>query len=411
MYPGAEHTRLHHSLGTMYVADKILRHIEDITGRLFDAEERLIARLYALVHDVTHICFGHTLEDELGIYVRHDRNDRRIDRLLLSNKSQVGNLLRSTDYGREVLAYFDPTSSIQRHGHIKELIEGPTGADVLDYINRDSYFCGLDHWVDSAIFRRYSVVQGRTAGLSERHIASRVFGTHGIRLDAEFAIESVFLERYALFLKVYTHPAKTAAGAMLGKAVIHATAGKKPEFGEEDLEWMGDDALLVRLAESRRGACKAMAERLLFRDLFKTAFRAPALEPEQRHHEQYTMRLEKFQKAHLLDPEGRATAEQELAKAAGIDATEIALYCSGPPGLQKIEQYVEQKPGAAELRDEVHRPYLRTFERHLGLWNVFVFTSVDSASPAFSKLGEAAERTFGGLRNQVSMSRRQGVLF
>jgi hypothetical protein len=409
VYPGAEHTRLHHSIGTMYVADKILRQIEDITGRPFDAEERLMARLYSLVHDVTHICYGHTLEDELGIFERHDRNHRRLDRLLLSDKSQVGNLLRSTDYGREVLAYFDPSSTIQRHGHIRELIEGPTGADVLDYIDRDSYFCGLDHRVDSAIFRQYRLVQAKPAGLGERHIAPRLFGTHGVRLDAEFAIESVFLERFALFLKVYTHPAKTAAGAMLGKAVVQATAGRSPEFDERHIEWIGDSALLSRLAESRRGACKKMAERLLFRELFKAAFRAPALSPEQRHHDQYTIRLEKFDKLGLFDPERRAAAERELARTAGVDSAEVVLYCSQPPGLQKIVQYVEQRPGAAELRNEIHRPYLRTFERHLALWTVYLFTSVDSAGP-FSRLGEASEALFG-LKNEVLINRRQGLLF
>jgi len=135
--------------------------------------------------------YGHTLEDELGIFTRHDRNDSRIERLLLSNKSQVGNLLRSTDYGREVLAYFDASSSIQRHSHIRELVEGPTGADVLDYIDRDSYFCGLHHRVDSAIFRRFSIVPGRARNATERHIASRLFGTHGIRLRLHHLLDLV----------------------------------------------------------------------------------------------------------------------------------------------------------------------------------------------------------------------------
>jgi hypothetical protein len=152
VYPGAEHSRLHHSIGTMHVADRILRQIEDITGSRFNIEERLMARVYSIIHDVGHICYGHTLEDELGMYDPHDRNHPRLERLLLSDKSQVGNLLRSTDYGREVLACFDPSSTANRLGYIKELVEGPTGADVLDYVDRDSYFCGIDHRIDSAIF-------------------------------------------------------------------------------------------------------------------------------------------------------------------------------------------------------------------------------------------------------------------
>lgn len=410
VYPGAEHTRLHHSIGTMHVSDKILRQIEDITGRPFDAEERLMARVYSLVHDVTHICYGHTVEDELRIYERHDQNSRRLDRLLLSDKSEIGNVLRSTDYGREVLAHFDPSSTARRRDHIKELVESPTGSDVLDYIDRDSYFCGLEHRVDTAIFRRFRVVELGPSGLSERHIAPRLFGTHGVRLDAEFAIESVFLERFALFLKVYTHPAKVAAGAMLGKALLQASSGRNPELDERQLEWLGDDALLNRLAESRRIGCKKLADRLLFRGLFKAAFRAPALGPLERHHQNYTIRLEKFKEIGLLDPEGRARIERSLARSANIEPSDVIVYCAEAPGLQKIQQYVEEIPGDTKLRDEAHRPYLRTFERHLGLWMVYVFTSTEPSSVEFNKLGEAAERVTA-LTNEIASSRRQGMLF
>lgn len=41
-----------------------------------------MARAFALVHDVTHVAFGHTLEDELGLFTRHDKNIARLDRLV-----------------------------------------------------------------------------------------------------------------------------------------------------------------------------------------------------------------------------------------------------------------------------------------------------------------------------------------
>src|SRR5439155_16828662 len=117
-----------------------------------------------------------------------------------------------------------------------------------------------------------------------------------------------------------THPAKTAAGAMLGTAVLQATSGKKPEFQEEHLEWLGDDALLDRLAQSKRAACKKIAERILFRGPFRAAFRAPILEFDHLHHDEYRMKEEKLQKVelkaqkvNLFDPAGRVAAEQELA--------------------------------------------------------------------------------------------------
>ncbi len=413
VFPGAEHSRFSHSLGSMYVADKILRNIEDITGSLFDAEERLMARAYALVHDITHISYGHTLEDELALYVRHDSNDPRFNRLLLSDTSETGNILRSTDYGREVLAHLDSASTIVRHTHIKELIEGPTGADVLDYIDRDAYFCGLDHRVDTAIFRRYRVIAPPSGTADERHMAARLYGTHGVRLDAEFALESILRERFALFLKIYTHPAKIAAGAMLGKAMGHATrSGDKPEFDEPALEWMGDNELLARLRSSRRQGCRDMAELFAARQLFKPAFRAPALPTDERDMvEQYSVRLQQFRDKGLLEPEGRTLAENALAKKAGMKPLEVIVYCSPKaPGFQKVRQYVEDQPGCTELRDDVHRPYLRTLKRHLGLWTAYVFTSAKRGDPRRDRIGEAAEALFG-MRNQIATNRRQELLF
>lgn len=283
---------------------------------------------------------------------------------------------------------------------------------MLDYIDRDAYFCGLDHRVDTAIFRRYRVIAPPSGAPDERHIAARLYGTHGVRLDAEFALESILLERFALFLKVYTHPAKTAAGAMLGKAIAHAIrGGDKPEFDEPALEWMGDNELLARLRSSRRQLCREMAELLAARQLFKPAFRAPALPTEERDMKQYYVRLQQFRDIGLLDPEGRTSAENTLAKKGSMKSSEVIVYCAPKaPGLQKVRHYVEDQPGRTEVRGDVHRPYLRTLNRHLGLWTVYVFTSARRGDPARDRIGEAAETLFG-MRNQIATNRRQEILF
>lgn len=411
VYPGAEHSRLSHSLGTMFVADRILRYIEDVTGVAFPVEERLMARAYSLVHDVTHICYGHTLEDELEIFPRHDMNNRRLDRLVFSEKSALGAVLKSTDYGRELLSYLDPSSSAYQHAHIKELVESPSGPDVLDYIDRDSYFCGLDHRVDSAIYRHYRVVSD-TEGVSDSHIAPRLYGTHGVRLDADFALESVFLERFALFMKVYTHSTKVGAGAMLGKAIALESAGKPGQgIDERAIEWMSDVALLESLGRSKRQEVRKIAKALQSRQLFKPAFRATALSQVERTVDQYEARLAQFRDRKLLGAAGRSLAEGQLSKEVKAERAEVVFYClSSAPGLQKLRQYVEHKPGSVELRDEVYQPYLLTQQRHLRLWTVYVFTSLQVKDPKFAKLGEAAEDLLG-LKNQVSVDRRQGLLF
>ena len=77
VYPGAIHTRFDHSLGALFIADKIAReahkncgsrgHVSGLDGfYLVRERDRLLIRLTALLHDAAHVPFGHLIEDEAG---------------------------------------------------------------------------------------------------------------------------------------------------------------------------------------------------------------------------------------------------------------------------------------------------------------------------------------------------------
>jgi len=409
VYPCAEHTRLTHSVGTMFVADKILRSIAEITGDRLHPEERLLARTYALVHDVTHIAFGHTFEDELGLFDRHDRNEERIGRLILSDRSALGNVLRSTDYGRAALAFFDPRGDVEdRLRYLRELVESPAGADVIDYIDRDSLHCGLDHQVDSAIFRRYRITTSPDVE-AEPHLISQLYGRHGVRLDAEYAVEWLLLQRFGLFLKVYTHPAKIAAGAMLGKAVTLAIRGRGKQLDARKIELLGDDELIGRLAATSADPIRRLGRALRERKLFKPCFRAGCLQGGDIDLERYAARREEWRNEGLFSPEGRLDIERKLAKKAKISSADVIFYCpSEAPGYQKIRHFVEREPGKTEpLADRVH---LRAAERHLRLWSLYLFVSDDVTDEKRSALVEETSAV-SGLKNEAETKPRQELLF
>ncbi len=67
VYPGAQHSRFEHSIGTLYMAQRIIkaikRNTEKSSNKLSDRDIFLI-RIVALLHDLVHLPFGHTLEDE-----------------------------------------------------------------------------------------------------------------------------------------------------------------------------------------------------------------------------------------------------------------------------------------------------------------------------------------------------------
>ena len=83
VYPSANHTRLEHSLGTLFVAEHIIEKINKNPYPDFKivSEDRFIIRLCALVHDLGNLPFGHTLEDEGGLF-GFQWNDERIEKFL-----------------------------------------------------------------------------------------------------------------------------------------------------------------------------------------------------------------------------------------------------------------------------------------------------------------------------------------
>src|SRR5438270_1670740 len=97
VYPGATHSRFAHSLGSLRVAQDLLdaaldqrnnphpvrdlfQEWEETAPEEFDrmvAEATIAARLGGLLHDLCHVPFGHSIEDELGILIPHDENEAR----------------------------------------------------------------------------------------------------------------------------------------------------------------------------------------------------------------------------------------------------------------------------------------------------------------------------------------------
>src|SRR5437879_8509472 len=61
VFPSAVHTRFEHSLGTSWMAHRILAAVRRTASVSVDEEK--LTRVASLLHDITHIPFGQTLED------------------------------------------------------------------------------------------------------------------------------------------------------------------------------------------------------------------------------------------------------------------------------------------------------------------------------------------------------------
>jgi HD superfamily phosphohydrolase len=127
VYPSANNTRFEHSIGTLFMADHMIEKINknpyaEIT---VGDEDRFIVRLCALLHDVGNLPFGHTLEDEGGLFdSQWSRN--RVDHFL-GNNSEIGKVILNYPILRELDAYgrtrFKPGNVINEIREILESIE------------------------------------------------------------------------------------------------------------------------------------------------------------------------------------------------------------------------------------------------------------------------------------------------
>ena len=145
------HTRFEHQIGSLHVAQKIIDAINlsfelDPAGLIgVSEEEARVIRIAALVHDITHIPFGHNLEDQDGIFERHDSTHRF--RRMLAPDTEVGARLEELGVAQEVLAILTHGKRMAARGTIppywSQIVSGTICSDILDYLARDAYFTGL----------------------------------------------------------------------------------------------------------------------------------------------------------------------------------------------------------------------------------------------------------------------------
>ncbi len=244
VFPSAMHTRFEHSLGTLWMAHRLVQAVRR-THSVSTDDDRLI-RIAALLHDITHIPFGHTLEDERRVLPRHDKDELRTNHFF--RQSTVGRILEREGITDGILRVLEG-----RCGFMSDIAAGAISADLLDYLRRDTYFCGLSQNYDARIFESFAVVDDRLVFNLEKHGM--------LRRDALSELVNLLRIRYTLSERVYFHHTKIASGAMISKAVeLAMREGLRPE----DLRTLKDETLFFILAErfSRQPVIAHLTRRL-----------------------------------------------------------------------------------------------------------------------------------------------------
>src|SRR5262245_22219874 len=229
VFPSAVHTRFEHSLGTSWMAHRILQSVR--RSQNITREEETPIRIAALLHDITHIPFGHTLEDERRVLPRHDKDEDRVDYFL--KQSAVGRILKREGIQEEIIRTIRGDETYR-----SDIIGGAISADLLDYLRRDTYFCGLSQYYDPRIFESFIVENGRLVMNLEKQ--------GRLRQDALSELVNLLRIRYTLSERVYYHHTKISSGAMISKAVELAL---REGLTVSELRTLKDETLIWTLRE------------------------------------------------------------------------------------------------------------------------------------------------------------------
>lgn len=240
VYPGANHTRFEHSLGTMHLADVACRRFG-----LAD-DDRALVVASALLHDIGHGPFSHASEPLMELFL--GRTHDQIGSLVTEELDEP---LRAAGIeADEVCAVVDGTHPLSG------IIHGDLDVDRMDYLLRDAYYTGAPYGTVDA----------------HRLIRNIVRTDEGLVLDENGinAAESLLIARTMMRPAVYYHHVSRIGECMFQLAMLeHIKAG--PEGGAAGMLALDDASCMHELLCSASPVAREMMARLYHRRLYKRA--------------------------------------------------------------------------------------------------------------------------------------------
>ena len=213
-FPGAEHSRFSHALGTAHVMARLLARLRDLHDELpfwqrvtsDRAEDALAA---ALLHDIGHGPLSHLFESALSAVPHHEAWTSQI---VLDDATEVHRILAAGDPGRPARVA-DLVHGKSDLPYLARAVSGTFDVDRCDYLLRDAYSTGVRHgqydldWLLRSL--RFGVPRD---GAEAPPLA--IDGSKGL-----VAIEEFVLARLFMFQQVYFHKATRAAEHMIRVAL------------------------------------------------------------------------------------------------------------------------------------------------------------------------------------------------
>jgi HD superfamily phosphohydrolase len=370
VFPTALHTRFDHSIGTCWLAKRIIQEINTVSKKTkFGVDKQIEKEIScaALVHDITHIPFGHTIEDERIVFGEQKHDTPKEIKKFLEN-GEIGDVLEDIgvrDRVIELLKSKDPENETYPEPWKVQLISDTICADLLDYLRRDSFFSGLMKNYDDRVFKYFRVI--------DKKLVLELVKDNMVRLDARSEIIHILNLRYFLTERLNLHHTKIIAGSMIAKAVEISVGlyGKK----REDFTRLTDESLFNYLktlpSEKKPDAeINNLLKRVENRNLLKRAY---VISPKTiLAHGQQNL----INKYHYNNKGDRESDEKEIAEKLDVGLEEVIIYCSGMEYLKEAGVNITTPDGVTKFnypRDNPPSDVKEIMDQYERLWKLYVF--------------------------------------
>jgi len=232
VFPGANHTRYEHSIGSMYVADRLAGALVEKTENEFVKSKIQETRLAALLHDVGHAPFSHVTEE----FFRRNPDCLPAAGKNYDHEMYTKTIIRRNDEIKAICKkykidykFVSDLAIGKSKSFLDGLLSSAVDVDKIDYVARDSYFCGLPYGsIDLT-----SLEEGIT-------LTHNSFGNEVIAFDSKNkdAVERLITSRYYLTSSIHVDPKNCAAIQLLLRALRSAynalfKAAANPEQADE----------------------------------------------------------------------------------------------------------------------------------------------------------------------------------
>jgi len=300
VYPGANHSRFEHSVGTMHLAGVACREFG-----LGERDRRLVVAA-ALLHDVGHGPFSHASEPLMEAWLGRTHDD-----MAGIVEAEFGALLDPLG-----ISPGEVSDLVKGRHRLSGIIHGDLDVDRMDYLLRDAYYTGAPYGTVDA----------------HRLIRNLHLVPEGIVLDENGinAAESLLIARTLMRPTVYFHHVSRIGECMFQLAMISHRA-TDPAGGFERICTLDDGECMHELRISPSPLAREIADRLYRRKLYKRAVYAG----------QDQVNTAAFQSGWTL--ERALGVASEIAEMAGCRASDVLVDIPPPPGDMSLEVQVKNR--------------------------------------------------------------------